>query len=448
MNALPQDRRRTSGVASAWIGAAAAGLLAIAPGCPSSGDAGFGDDEVLVEQVAGGLTAPVALAAPDDGSGRLFVASQIGLVRVVQRDGTVLDAPLLDLRDRIVALDTSYDERGLLGLALHPDFAENGRLFVYYTVPPRGAAPPGTNAQNLVSEFRMSDDDEDRADPESERVILAVDQPGPNHNGGQIAFGPDGMLYISKGDGGGAGDTGDGHTPGIGNGQDLDVLLGKILRIDVDGDAPYAIPPDNPFVDRDDARPEVWAYGLRNPWRFSFDAGAPTPRLFAGDVGQNRMEEVNLIDAGANYGWRIREGDDCFDPDAPLAPPDECAAVGADGQPLRGPILRYSRADGTSVVGGFVYRGREIESLIGAYVFADYSSSFLAADGRLFAAREAADGTWSFDEIRVRGGDGGRIGRYIYALGTDADGELYVLTNTAPAPRGTGGELLRLRSPQ
>lgn len=208
---------------------------------------------VALQEIAGGLAAPVALAAPDDGSGRLFVADQVGLISIIDSNDTLLETPFLDLRDRMVGLDGNYDERGLLGLAFHPDYADNGRIFVYYSAPLRAGAPAGWNHTSVISEFSVSAEDPNRADPNSERIILQVDQPQANHNSGAIVFGPDGYLYIPLGDGGGGDDNGGGHAEDWyaansgGNGQDLEANpLGSILRIDIDQGAPYGIPADNP----------------------------------------------------------------------------------------------------------------------------------------------------------------------------------------------------------
>jgi len=234
--------------------------------------------QVGADLVAEGLTAPVGLVSPDDGTGRLFVVDQIGVIRIIDENGTLSDKPFLDLRENIVEMQEDLDERGLLGLAFHPDFEENGRFFVYYSGPLAEGAPEGWNHTSYISEFNVSGDDPNIADPDSERVVLEVDQPQFNNNGGTITFGPDGYLYISLGDGGGEGDTGIGHPPD-GNGQNTTTLLGSILRIDTDGEEPYGIPDDNPFA-RDgtdngaagDAREEIYAYGLRNPWRMAFDS--------------------------------------------------------------------------------------------------------------------------------------------------------------------------------
>jgi glucose/arabinose dehydrogenase len=232
---------------------------------------------------------PVGLAAPPDGSGRLFILDQIGAVRIVDADGMLLPAPFLNLADRMVPLAVegafSYDERGLLGLAFHPDYATNGRFFVFYTAPKGADQPDEFDSESHISEFHVGADP-NVGDPASEQVLLRIGKPQSNHNGGQLAFGPDGFLYISTGDGGGANDTGDGHNPAIGNGQDKTTLLAKILRIDVDSGSPYGLPPDNPFLADPTARPEIYALGTRNPWRFSFDSGG-AHRLFVGDVGQD-----------------------------------------------------------------------------------------------------------------------------------------------------------------
>src|SRR5690606_9823083 len=222
------------------------------------------------------------------------------------------------------------------------------------------------------------------------------------------------------GDGGGIGDADVGHSP-QGNAQDLANLLGKILRIDVDAGEPYAVPPGNPFVGRPDARPEIWAYGLRNPWRFSFDqTPAGQTRLFAGDVGQAIHEEINLIQRGGNHGWRIREGVACFDPVAVTLPPADCPDTAPDGTPLIDPIIDYTHADGTAVVGGVVYRGDDVPELAGRYIFGDFAHTPAGANGRLFVATESDDGTFSHEPLRVAGVLGGQLGRYLYGVTRDA----------------------------
>ena len=291
---------------------------------------------IAFEVVVGGLVAPLDVTNAGDGSGRLFVAEQAGRIRIV-RDGRLVGRAFLDIRERI----RSGGERGLLGIAFHPRYPDDSRVFVDYT---------DLDGDTVVSSFTVTPVDPNRADPTSEQVLLRVDQPFGNHNGGGLAFGPDGMLHIATGDGGGGGDP-------TGAGQRLDTLLGKILRIDVDGrpagDRPYAIPDDNPFVGRADARGEIWLYGLRNPWRIRFDR--ETGDLWLGDVGQNQWEEIDVAPAGVgglNFGWNRTEGSHCYP-----------SGDGCDRPNLTGPIAEYDHRSGCSVIGG-----------VGAYVFADYCS--------------------------------------------------------------------------
>ncbi|MBI4456049.1 MAG: PQQ-dependent sugar dehydrogenase [Acidobacteria bacterium] len=341
------------------------------------------DPLVRLQVVASGVWQPVFVTHAGDGSGRLFIVEQDGRI-LVFRDGQVLPRPFLDITARVESLG----EKGLLGLAFHPSFRSNGRFFVNYTRSSAGLL------QTVIAEYRASTINPDVADS-SERVILEFGQPFENHNGGMIAFGPDGYLYIGSGDGGSAGDPFD-------NGQRTDTLLGKVLRIDVDRGTPYAIPLDNPFVDRPGARGEIWTYGLRNPWRFSFDR--LTGRLLLGDVGQSAREEVDMIVRGSNYGWRIMEGSACFSPSS------DCNRAG-----LLFPIAEYKNPDeGTAVIGGYVYRGLQETSLRGAYIFGDLSSS------RIWSLVEAGPDTWKRKEIL-------RTNFPISSFGEDEQGELYVV---------------------
>lgn len=459
------DRRGTDypGRRSRRLATVLTAVLALLPstGCPGLKNLLFPPPSapkptvIGLELVAERLTSPLGMAVPPDGSGRLFVLDQIGLIRIIDAAGNLLPEPFLDLSDRMVSVGIDFgggfvfDERGLLGMAFHPGYATNGRFFVFYTAPKDPNDPADFNSETHVSEFFVSAGDPDRADPESERILLEIDKPQFNHNGGQLAFGPDGYLYISVGDGGGGGDVGVGHTPGLGNAQDASNLLGTILRIDVDGGEPFGIPPDNPFVGDADVRSEIWAYGLRNPWRFSFDSGG-SRRLFCGDAGQDLFEEVSIIQKGGNYGWNIREGLHCFDPNAPGTPPPQCPDTAAGGEPLLDPIIEYPHFDdqgdpvGIVVIGGFVYRGSAIPGLHGDYVFADFSTSFFAPDGTLFAAAETADGDWQMRELKVADRPNGRIGRFILGFGSDAQGELYVLTSGNLAPSGSTGQVYRI----
>src|SRR3989337_1057096 len=304
---------------------------------------------IKLEIVVKGLKDPVHITNAGDGSKRLFIVEQAGVVRIL-KDGKLLPVPFFDIKKKV----KSGGEMGLLSIAFHPEFAENGRFFVNYTSPKGGLHP-------VVSEFQVSKTP-DIADKKSERVSLTVGQPFTNHNGGQIAFGPDGYLYIGMGDGGSANDP---H----GHGQNLSTLLGAMLRIDVDKKDGYGIPSDNPFKAQPNARPEIWAYGLRNPWRFSFDP--LTGILYAGDVGQDNREEIDIIERGRNYGWNIMEGFICTP-----GVNSKCDKTG-----LTLPIVDYGRDDGVSVIGGVVYRGHEIPGLCGSYLYGDWGS------GKLWALR-------------------------------------------------------------
>jgi glucose/arabinose dehydrogenase len=340
---------------------------------------------VELRPVAEGFVDPVYLTHAGDGSGRLFVVEQAGVIRII-REGRILPTPFLDIRDRV----TAGGEMGLLSVAFHPRYASNGRFFVNYTTEygPR---------RTVIAEYRLSAGGLDVAD-RTERVILEIAQPFRNHNGGLNLFGPDGMLYIGMGDGGSGGDP-------LNNGQRLDTLLGKLLRIDIDQGVPYQVPPDNPFVRRAGVLGEIWAYGLRNPWRFSFDRASG--RLFLGDVGQNRWEEIDLIERGGNYGWNIMEGAHCFRP-----------STGCDRRGLMLPIAEYPTSDGCAVTGGYVYRGSRNPLLAGRYIFGDYCG------GQIWTLRETA-GRWRMERLRS-------TQLRISSFGEDEAGELYVVDHLGP----------------
>jgi len=416
-------------------------------GCDGPGPT---DATIGLQKIAEGLTAPVKLVPVPDSSGRLFVVDQVGLIRVIDSFGNLRDEPFLDLRSRMVTLSAGYDERGLLGLAFHPSYTTNGRLFVYYTAPPSDQTPSGFNCESRVSQFFVAAGDVNRADANSEKIILRVQQPQGNHKGGDIAFGPDAMFYIATGDGGGANDVGNGHTPGLGNGQDRSSLLGKILRINVDQGDPYTVPSDNPFAGIDGLRGEIFAYGFRNPYRLSFDRGGEH-RLFTGDVGQGLYEEVDIVTSGGNYGWNIREGNHCFDPSSPDNPPANCPDVGADGSTLLPPIVDYPHGGGSgprgvSVIGGYVYRGSELPDLAGRYVFGDFSRG-LGADGSILLATESDGSTWTLGEAAIAGESNGRVGRYVLGMGEDSAGELFVLTQDNLGPTGSSGKVFKIVPP-
>lgn len=404
--------------------------------------------DVGLQVVARGLSTPVGLVAPPDGSGRLFVVEQTGRIWIL-RDGAIEPQPFLDLADRLVDLTEQYDERGLLGLAFHPGFATNGRLFVYYGAPAGDVAGDVVDHANTLSELTVRADDPDRADATSERVVLRFGQPQPNHSGGALGFGPDGLLYLGTGDGGGTGDDDPGHSP-QGNAQDRAKLNGKILRIDIDaGGEPYAIPPDNPFAGGARGRPEVYAYGFRNPWRLAWEPDGAR-RLLVSDVGYGRYEEVDVVVRGGNYGWRVREGAHCLNVEMPLELLAECDLVDDLGTELTDPVVEYThRGVGIAVVGGYVYRGSAIPALAGRYVFADYSAEFgatIEGRGSLLVAEPSADAsvTWEWARLELRDGP---LNRFVTGMGEDADGELYVLTRTEFGPVGETGEVLKIVSP-
>ncbi len=360
-------------------------LLFTVPACAQNGLQQPDGELQLIEAFPNlSFTRPVDFQIPGDGSDRIFVLEQEGVIRVFENRSDVGTAgEFLDIRDRV---RDNHNEEGLLGLAFHPNYADNGYFFVDYT-----ASNP---RRTVVARYEVDPQDADRALHESEEVILEVEQPYGNHNGGQIVFGPDDYLYISLGDGGSGGDP-------QGHGQDRSTLLGALLRIDVDGGTPYAIPPDNPFVDNDEGhREEIFAYGLRNVWRFSFDQ--QTGRLWAADVGQNAYEEVDLIESGVNYGWNVMEGFHCFEPE-----------TGCDESGLELPVWEYPHDLGQSITGGFVYRGEDAPSLAGRYVVADYVS------GRIWALTDDG-GEADAEEIM-------NTNLAIPSFGVDQDDELYVL---------------------
>jgi glucose/arabinose dehydrogenase len=361
------------------------------------GSAGTGEvPRIALEPYVGGFESPLDIAWRPGDPDAIFVVEQGGLIRVT-RDGQLVDAPVLDISERVEA----GGEQGLLGLAFHPDPAD-GRLFVYYTA---------LDEEQVVASFRMDPGDPDRADPRSETIVLKMADEFGNHNGGSLAFGPDGYLYIGTGDGGGGGDP-------LDSGRRLDTLLAKVLRIDIDVDpdaqAPaYAIPEGNPFVDRDGAMPEIWLTGLRNPWRMRFDRA--TGDLWIGDVGQGSWEEIDVARRGVgglDFGWNAMEGTHCF-------ATDPCA-----DEALTLPVAEYSHDFGCTVVGGTVYRGASFPALAGWYVFADYCS------GSVWAIDPTDDGPTTPEPVL-------ETGQTISAIGEDTAGELYVTDLSS-------GDLLRV----
>ncbi|RBL88720.1 PQQ-dependent sugar dehydrogenase [Chitinophaga flava] len=346
---------------------------------------------------------PVNMAVPRDGTGRLFFCQKEGKVWIVNKDGSQQPQPFLDVSADMVKINPAYDERGLLGMAFHPNFKKNRKFYVYYSAPVLNPVKKVLDHKSQLVEFIASAANPNMADPASKRVLMEIDQPESNHNGGQLAFGPDGYLYIGLGDGGGGGDK---HGT-IGNAQNMGTVLGKILRIDVNA-TPYKVPADNPFVKKEGAKPEIWAYGLRNPWRFSFDRS--TGRIFAGDVGQNKYEEVDIITKGGNYGWRIMEGYHDFN-----VPADE------DKNKLVAPIHEYDHDLGISITGGYVYRGNAIPSLKGMYVFGDYN-------GKTFVLVPKGN-KWERADLQLSNRPADNP--FILSWGEDEQGELYMLTSSS-----------------
>ncbi len=355
--------------------------------------------DIALVPVADGFDAPVFMTHAGNGDGRLYVVEQAGRVRAIGPDGEAMPEPFLDIRRRV----SSGGERGLLSIAFHPDYDDNDRLFVNYTLRKGGVL------HTRISEFRRENDD--AVNVHAERILLEIEQPFDNHNGGQIAFGPDGYLYIGMGDGGGADDP---H----GHGQNLGTLLGALLRIDVDGiaqGAPYAIPADNPYAGIRGARDEIWAHGLRNPWRFSFDLrnGA----LWLADVGQDHEEEIDLITPGGNYGWSIMEGSRCNSRDR-----SKC-----ERRDLMAPIMTYGREDGRSVTGGYVSRDASAPGLCGVYLYGDYVS------GRIWGLRQAGGRVTTQRALL-------EVAHAISSFAQGPDGEVYVVDHAGAILRIVSAE--------
>ena len=458
-----------------------AGSLTLLPGCKKA-------DRVLSEEqaqlksahlpskmksvdihlIADGFVSPLGVVEPPDGSNRLFVFDQIGKIWVIDASGHKLPTAFLDISSRMVSLMPGYDERGLLGLAFHPDYATNGKFYVFYTAPP----PPGgptTDAGNTglpkvwdnttrISEFKVSASNTNLADAASERIILEEPHPQFNHNGGTIAFGADGYLYISIGDGGNKNDIGPGHVEDWyafnagGNGQDIEQnLMGNILRIDVnttsEGKA-YGIPSDNPFVGKR-GLDEIYAYGFRNPFRFSFDMSG-SRRLFSMDAGQSQYEEINVVQKGGNYGWNVKEGDECFNAADEFEEVEDCPSVDAFGNPLIDPVIQVKNwlnpeggGRATTVIGGNVYRGHSIAQFQGKYIFGTFSQTPATADGELFIANPGGPGLWDFQEISLASHPND-IGYYLKGFGQDHEGEIYLTVSGMLGPSGTAGKVFKL----
>ncbi|XP_017567284.1 HHIP-like protein 1 [Pygocentrus nattereri] len=393
--------------------------------------------QLCLQEIANGLRNPVAMIHADDGTHRFFVAEQLGYVWVYLPNGSRVDRPFLNLTKAVLTSPWAGDERGFLCIALHPRFSIVKKAYVYYSVSVK------RQERIRISEFTLSDSDMNMLDHSSERTLLEVVEPASNHNGGQLLFGLDGYLYIFIGDGGRAGDP----FGQFGNSQNKSTLLGKVLRIDVDNNdnsVPYTIPSDNPFVGDKDARPEVYAYGVRNMWRCSIDRGDPITskgrgRMFCGDVGQNKFEEVDLIEKGGNYGWRAKEGFSCYDNKL-------CLNSSLDDIL---PIFAYPHKLGKSVTGGYIYRGCEMPNLNGLYIFGDFMS------GRLMSLKENTDtGKWDYTEICMGKDKTCRFPKlinsyykYIISFGEDEAGELYFLATGVASAASRRGVVYKIVDP-
>ncbi len=414
-----------------------------------------GSIQVGLVTVASGLTAPLELTSPADGSGRLFIVQQTGQILIFQ-NGTILPTPFLDVADRLVPLFPEYDERGLLGFAFHPDFNNASapgfhKIYTYTSEPVDGPAdftvpdPSPFDNQSVLAEWQVSATDPNVIDPSTRREVVRIDHPQSNHNGGKLAFrATDHYLYVSLGDGGNFNDVGDGHNPRKGNGQDKHNVLGKLLRIDpldpaltpdshdpISANGKYRVPLTNPFVAHPVAVREIFVYGLRNPFRFSFD---PTlDQLIIGDVGQNNIEEIDLGVSGSNYGWNKKEGTFLFNPDDGTIKPDP----NPDPR-LVNPVAQYSHFDGIAVIGGFTYRGTQVPLLANRYIFGDLFGS--TGSARLFYTHL---GNGPILEFQM-GEPNPLLGSFLKGFGQDDSDELYIMIDSNIGPSGTGGKVLKI----
>jgi glucose/arabinose dehydrogenase len=416
---------------------------------------------LALEPLLEGLTAPLHLEEPADGSGRKFIVQQDGVVLVLGADARLGPEPFLDLRPRMLPLEQNFEERGLLGFALHPQFARNGRVFATYTAPLRPGAPERWNYTRRVSEFTADPGNLAKIDAGSERVLLEIDWPSRKHNGGALAFGTDGFLYIGLGDGG--------ISHGIGKkvlweafevpaealtwdglAQDIDTLFGKILRIDIDRGFPgYAIPRDNPFAARP-GKKEIWAWGFRNPFRIAFDRNDGS--FFVTAVAETLWEAAYRVQGPGNFGWPLMEGTHCVDRLKPRQPPPTCPPSDEMGNRIVQPILEYPNMQashpetklavagvGTAITGARMYRGRAIPALAGKLIVADWSATFKQPSGQIFIAEPSPQSGQLWPYRRAL-----QVDTRIIGLAEDRAGEIFVLTNETLGPYGTTGKVLRL----
>jgi glucose/arabinose dehydrogenase len=369
-------------------------------------------------KIVEGLQAPTALVFPTANTG--WVAEQTGKIRLI-RDGKLTDVVVLDTRSKMVRVGAGYEEKGLLNIAIHPKFGANGKFYLFYSRNTTTINPTNNRKfdhTDVVAEYKMLPNSE-QADPSSERIILTQDKPDGNHNGGGIVFGADGYLYVTFGDGGGQHDQ---HGT-IGNGQDMNTWLGKVLRINVDVDGTYTVPADNPFVGKDGVKPEIWASGFRNPYRITLDKASK--QLFIGEVGQDLYEEVDILEKGANYGWRVVEGNHCHNP-----------ATGCDFTGYTPPISEYHHSEGVSILGGYVYNGQQVPNLKGKYIFGDWT-------GPVWYLQKAGN-KWTRGKVTLKNFP---LAGKITGWGEDQSGELYYLINAeaGPGPYGaTTGSIYKI----
>lgn len=359
--------------------------------------------------VASDLQGPIDIAFP--GNGDVLIAEQIGKIRLV-KNGVLTAQPVLDIQSKLVKINPRYDVRGILGFTLSPKFSSNRKIYLFYCAP---TSTPGMDHTNVVAEYTLPANS-DPVDPNSGRIVFSSDAAAQGNNGGCIKFGPDGYLYIGMGDGGGGADN---HGP-IGNGQNMNTLLGKILRIDVNSNTTYNIPKDNPFVGKPDVKPEIWAYGLRNPWRFSFDKA--TKKLFVSDVGENAIEEIDVVEKGGNYGWRLSEGTHCFNPQ-----------INCDFTGVTKPIAEYDHHYGVCIIGGFVYNGKQLPAIKGKYIFADWT-------GPVYYIQKTGE-TWQRGNVTLKNF---APNAKVNSFGEDPSGEVYVLTTPDTSPVNPKGALYKI----
>ena len=441
------------GLASLMVASAA--LLASPPAEAQS---------LRLQLLAQDLTAPIHLEELPDGTGRMLVVQQDGRVLVMAPDGKLLPEPYLDLRGRMFPLVDDFEERGLLGFALHPQYARNGRFFVTYSAPLGGGAPQNWNHTRRISEFTAKPGSVATVDLNSERVLIAQDWPSRKHNGGGLAFGPDGMLFIGMGDSGASHGFGKSvvweafNVPAEGLiwdnlAQDKHTLYGKILRIDVDQGFPsYAIPNGNP-INAAQGRPEIWAWGFRNPYRMAFDRNG-SGDLYVTAIAETLWEAAYRVRGPGNFGWPLMEGSHCVDRLAPRKPPVQCPRQGAAGEPLQMPVVEYANMQvnhrdstlgikgvGTALTGVRMYRGAGIPALQGKLVIADWSAAFRQASGQLFVATPPtqSDTLWPMEKAL-------QLESRIISLAEDRSGEIYVLTHEGMGPFGNTGKVYRLLS--